>query len=88
MADLQMGGSQTAILTAATQLVHHSMIYVPAGCSSQLEHATDNEMGPGPWGSGTVAGQENMITSYELTAAQQQGVHFAGVAGKLASALM
>jgi hypothetical protein len=87
MADLQMGGRQTAILTAATQLVHHSMIYVPAGCSSQLEYAKDTEMGPGPWGSGTVAGQENMITSYEV-AAQHQRAHFAGVVGTLASTLM
>jgi NAD(P)H dehydrogenase (quinone) len=81
---LQAGGQETTLMTAATQLAHHGMIFVPPGYTAGAV-MMDNSIvrGGSPWGTGTVSGRDDSPSAEELKMAAHQGAHFAKVVMKL-----
>lgn len=82
----QGGGQETTLLTAATQLAHHGMIYVPVGYSQGgPQFDVSAVKGGSPWGAGCLAGADGsrQPSEVELSFAKHQGAHFAPLAKKL-----
>jgi NAD(P)H dehydrogenase (quinone) len=83
----QGGGQETTILTAATQLVHHGMIFIPIGYTAgEKMFNNDDVRGGSPWGAGTLAGADGarMPSATEVSIAKDHGMYFAQKAMKLA----
>lgn len=81
------GGNESTIISFATTLIHHGMIYVglPYSCA---ELADISEVkGGSPWGAATIAGSDGSRTpsEKELSQARFQGKHIAEIAKKLTS---
>jgi NAD(P)H dehydrogenase (quinone) len=79
------GGNESTIISFATTLMHHGMVYVglPYACP---ELADISEVkGGSPWGAATIAGADGsrQPSAKELSMARFQGRHAAGIAKKL-----
>lgn len=79
------GGNESTIISFATTLIHHGMIFVglPYACP---ELADISEVkGGSPWGAATIAGADGsrQPSEKELAQAQFQGKHIAQIAAKL-----
>uniref|UniRef100_A0A1D1XQQ1 NAD(P)H dehydrogenase (quinone) n=1 Tax=Anthurium amnicola TaxID=1678845 RepID=A0A1D1XQQ1_9ARAE len=77
----QHGGQETTAFTAVTYFAHHGMIYVPLQNGLPNYGKTDEIIGGGPWGSGTITGSDasRAISEREKEAALLQGKDFAQV---------
>jgi len=85
----QVGGQETTILTAITNLAHHGMVFVPAGYAAGAPlFDVENVRGGGPFGAGCIAGPDGsrQPSEAELTVAKVQGKSFAAIARKLKAA--
>lgn len=85
---VQGGGQETTLLTAATQLTHHGMIYVAPGYADpSLMMPNDEPRGASPYGAGTYAGADGSRkpTRLELDVTRKQAEYFVGKAAKLAA---
>lgn len=81
------GGNESTIISFATTLIHHGMIFVglPYACP---ELADISELkGGSPWGAATVAGADGsrQPSAKELAQARFQGKHVASIASRLKS---
>src|SRR5580698_5099237 len=80
------GGNESTIISFATTLIHHGMIYV--GLPYSCPELTDiSELkGGSPWGAATIAGPDGsrQPSAKELAQARFQGKHVATIAAKLA----
>ncbi len=79
------GGNESTIISFATTLIHHGMIFVglPYSCP---ELADISELkGGSPWGAATIAGADGsrQPSEKELAQARFQGKHVAQIAAKL-----
>src|SRR5580692_4146173 len=79
------GGNESTIISFATTLIHHGMVYVglPYSCP---ELADISEVkGGSPWGAATIAGPDGsrQPSAKELAQARFQGNHVASIAKKL-----
>ncbi|XP_048139378.1 probable NAD(P)H dehydrogenase (quinone) FQR1-like 1 [Rhodamnia argentea] len=81
----QGGGRETTLLTAITQLTHHSMIFIPVGYTFRAGmFEMEKVKGGSPYGAGTFAGDSSRQPSeLELGLAFHQGKYFADTAKKL-----
>ncbi|CAI2162849.1 3957_t:CDS:2 [Funneliformis geosporum] len=77
----QHGGQETTAFTAITYLAHHGIIFVPLVSKLPYFGQTDEVIGGGPWGSGTITGSDasRPISDREKEIAKDQGKHFAQV---------
>ncbi|CAG8591614.1 13301_t:CDS:2 [Funneliformis mosseae] len=77
----QHGGQETTAYTAITYLAHHGIIYVPLVSKLPYFGQTDEIIGGGPWGSGTITGSDasRPVSDREKEIARDQGKHFAEV---------
>lgn len=86
---MQGGGQETTMLTTATQLVHHGMIFIPLGYTAPdiMMRDSDEPRGGGPWGAGTFAGAagDRKPSATELELARRQAEWFVEKARKLAA---
>jgi NAD(P)H dehydrogenase (quinone) len=79
------GGNESTIISFATTLIHHGMIFVglPYSCP---ELADISELkGGSPWGAATIAGADGSRepSAKELAQARFQGERVAGIAARL-----
>jgi NAD(P)H dehydrogenase (quinone) len=79
------GGNESTIISFATTLIHHGMVFVglPYSCP---ELADISELkGGSPWGAATIAGADGSRhpSAKELAMARFQGKHVAGIAAKM-----
>jgi NAD(P)H dehydrogenase (quinone) len=79
------GGNESTIISFATTLIHHGMVYVglPYACP---ELADISELkGGSPWGAATIAGPDGsrQPSAKELAQARFQGAHVAGIAARM-----
>ena len=86
---LQGGGQETTLLSAATQLTHHGIIYIPPGYAPAPELMMDLEdmHGGSAWGAGTLAAPDGsrQPTKREIAITKKQGEYFVSKASKLAA---
>ena len=66
----QHGGQETTVLTFITQLIHHGMVFVPLGYGHPLISESEEVIGGGPYGAGTVTGKSADVKPKELEIAQ------------------
>lgn len=81
------GGNESTIISFATTLLHHGMVYVglPYACP---ELADISEVkGGSPWGAATIAGADGsrQPSAKELSMARFQGRHVAAIAKKVSA---
>lgn len=79
------GGNESTIISFATTLIHHGMIFVglPYACP---ELADISELkGGSPWGAATIAGADGsrQPSTKEIAQARFQGKHVASIAARL-----
>ncbi len=79
------GGNESTIISFATTLIHHGMIFVglPYACP---ELADISELkGGSPWGAATIAGADGsrQPSAKEISQARFQGKHVASIAARL-----
>jgi len=81
----QGGGQETTTLTSLTNFIHHGMLFVPIGYSSQSLGNMNEIHGGSAYGAGTYAGSDGSRkpTDLELKLAEHQGTHFTQVATAL-----
>lgn len=81
------GGNESTIISFATTLIHHGLVYV--GLPYSCPELTDiSELkGGSPWGAATIAGPDGsrQPSAKELAQARFQGQHVATIASKLKS---
>jgi len=79
------GGNESTIISFATTLIHHGMVFVglPYSCP-ELTDVSETK-GGSPWGAATIAGADGsrQPSDKELAQAKFQGKHVAGIAAKL-----
>jgi NAD(P)H dehydrogenase (quinone) len=79
------GGNESTIISFATTLIHHGMVFV--GLPYSCPELTDiSELkGGSPWGAATIAGADGsrQPSAKELAQARFQGKHVAEIAAKL-----
>jgi len=77
----QGGGQETTALTCIPHFVHHGMIYIPIGYSTQLLGNMDEIHGGSAYGAGTFAGATGgrQPSKLELDVAEHQGKHIATI---------
>jgi NAD(P)H dehydrogenase (quinone) len=79
------GGNESTIISFATTLIHHGMIYagLPYSCP-ELSDISELK-GGSPWGAATIAGPDGsrQPSAKELAMARFQGKHIAGIAAQL-----
>lgn len=79
------GGNESTIISFATTLIHHGMVFVglPYSCPELTD--VSEVKGGSPWGAGTIAGADGsrQPSAKELAQARFQGQHVAGIAAKL-----
>ncbi len=79
------GGNESTIISFATTLIHHGMVYVglPYSCP-ELADITEVK-GGSPWGAACIAGADGsrQPSAKELAMAKFQGAHVAKIATKL-----
>jgi NAD(P)H dehydrogenase (quinone) len=74
----QHGGQESTAFTTIPFFAHHGMTYVPFGNGHPSTTSTDEVIGGGPWGAGTVAaGEGERPSPLELEIAEAQGEQFA-----------
>ncbi|KAK9918952.1 hypothetical protein WJX75_008276 [Coccomyxa subellipsoidea] len=84
----QGGGQESTILTSLPNVVHHGMVFVPAGYSFGAQmYGLDEVRGGSGWGAGTFAAGDGsrQPSKTELDFAEYQGAYFAKIAKKLAA---
>jgi len=81
----QSGGQETTALTSLTNFIHHGMLFVPMGYTSQLSTNMDEVHGGSAYGAGTYAGGDGSRkpTDLELKLAVHHGTHFSQTATAL-----
>jgi NAD(P)H dehydrogenase (quinone) len=81
----QAGGQETTTLTSLTNFIHHGMLFVPIGYTSQLLGNMNEVHGGSAYGAGTFASADGSRTpsDLELKVAEHQGTHFTQVATAL-----
>ena len=79
------GGNESTIISFATTLIHHGMVYVglPYSCPDLAD--ISEVKGGSPWGAATIAGADGsrQPSEKELRQARFQGSHVATIASKL-----
>ncbi|CAK0785724.1 hypothetical protein CVIRNUC_008935 [Coccomyxa viridis] len=84
----QGGGQETTILNSLSNVVHHGMIFVPAGYGFGAPlYSNEEARGGSAWGAGTLANGDGsrQPSKVELDFAEYQGKRFAEVVRKLAA---
>lgn len=79
------GGNESTIISFATTLIHHGMVFVGLPYSAPELTDISEVRGGSPWGAATIAGADGsrQPSKTELALAHFQGRHVAQIAAKL-----